>query len=99
MSEQRLMVEYDTNKRTASVAYLYLLFLGVFGAHRFYLGRKGSGSVMLILSFVGFLLLATQDQIGLICLLVVGLWLIIDFFNISKMTRTFNQQLAYRLGL
>ena len=36
------LVRVDTGKRLATT-YLWWLTLGVFGAHRFYLGRKGSG--------------------------------------------------------
>ena len=37
------------------VAIVLAVFLGVFGVHRFYLGYKGRGITMLLLSTVGFL--------------------------------------------
>jgi len=42
--------EYDALKRRLSIAYLAWLIFGLFGAHRFYLKRWQSASVMLGLS-------------------------------------------------
>lgn len=51
-------------------AFLLSFFLGVLGAHRFYVGRTGSAIVMLILtlSFVG--------------LFVSAVWNVVDFIRI-----------------
>jgi TM2 domain-containing membrane protein YozV len=56
-------------ERNKIVAALLAFFLGVFGVHRFYLGRIGSGVIMLILTctFVG--------------LLITGVWAFIDFLR------------------
>lgn len=60
--------------RNKAVAALLAFFLGVFGVHRFYLGRIGSGVVMLLLTctFVG--------------LVVTGLWAFIDFIRYLVMS-------------
>ena len=34
-----LMMRYDANKKSVLLAYLIWFFLGLFGVHRFYLGR------------------------------------------------------------
>ena len=56
-------------------AYLLGIFLGLFGAHRFYLGRTGSGIVMAIL---------TCTLVGLIITIP---WHIIDWFLIGSWVR------------
>lgn len=55
-----------TTSRNKIAAALLAFFLGVFGVHRFYLGRVGSGIVMLLL---------TCTILGLA---VTGLWALID---------------------
>ncbi|MEO5493538.1 MAG: TM2 domain-containing protein [Sphingomonas sp.] len=55
--------------RNKIVAALLAFFLGVFGVHRFYLGRVGSGVAMLILTctFVG--------------VIITGVWAFIDMIR------------------
>lgn len=55
--------------RNKIVAALLAFFLGVFGVHRFYLGRTGSGIVMLVL---------TCTLVGAI---VTGIWAFVDFIR------------------
>ncbi|MES2337505.1 MAG: TM2 domain-containing protein [Pseudomonadota bacterium] len=57
------------NDRNKIVAALLAFFLGPLGVHRFYLGRTGSGIVMLIL---------TCTIVGL---LVTGIWAFVDFIR------------------
>ena len=58
--------QYKGNKSIGT--YLVLcLFIGIFGAHRFYAGKQGSAITMLISSLTG------------IGLLVTGVWAFIDF--------------------
>jgi TM2 domain-containing membrane protein YozV len=69
--EQRIANE----KPSAGAAYLLCIFAGVLGAHRFYLGRKGSAIAMLILS------------ITLVGLIVTAFWALIDLFLIPSMIK------------
>jgi TM2 domain-containing membrane protein YozV len=57
------------NDRNKLVAALLAFFIGIFGVHRFYLGRTGSGIAMLVLTctFVG--------------ILISGPWAIIDMIR------------------
>jgi len=50
MSEKELLIlrqEVEQRKKNPAAAWLLWFFLGLFGAHRFYLGRIGSGIAML----------------------------------------------------
>lgn len=74
-TQQMMLVEQRVTNDgpSAGVAWLLLLFLGLFGAHRFYLGRVGSGIGMIV---------ATA------CFIVPGaIWLFIDLFLLNGMIR------------
>ena len=58
LSERELLImrqEVETRKKGTASTWLLWLFLGEFGAHRFYLGRIGTGIGML-LTFGGLLI-------------------------------------------
>lgn len=86
-TEQQILIEQRVanEAKSTGAAYLLWLFMGTMGVHRLYLGRTGTGATMLVLfvlsialSFVG---------VGLIGLLVLGIWAIIDAFLIPGMIR------------
>lgn len=63
VSESDLSAAYDSGKyfvrklKSKSVAATLALFTGIFGGHKFYLGYKKQGIIMLLASVVGILLL------------------------------------------
>lgn len=61
-------------------AALLSFFLGTLGIHRFYLGRVGSGAVMLICNVLGWLTAGIIVGFGLIAF--VAIWDLIDFIRI-----------------
>lgn len=75
--EQRLA----NDKPSMGTAYLLGIFLGLFGAHRFYLGRTGSAIIMLILSCT------------IIGLVITIPWHIIDWFLIGGWVRERTEEL------
>lgn len=62
------------NDRNKYVAALLAFFFGIFGIHRFYLGRNGTGVLMIVLS------------ITIIGLAVTGLWALIDTIRYLMMS-------------
>ena len=53
------------------VVYLILAwFLGIFGAHRFYAGKYGSATAMLLMSTIGFILIVP--------IFVSAIWALVD---------------------
>lgn len=69
------------------IAYAALLLLGLFGAHRFYLGRWISGLVLCALTI--FCVGATLASLGtLIIFFVVPLaWLLVDIVLLPRLVR------------
>ncbi len=87
----------DANKRSAVVAYILWFFLGTLGAHRFYLARYMSGTVLLLLSLISLPL--SLILIGHFGFGIVGIWLFIDLFLIPGMTSDYNNRLIASLRL
>jgi len=74
----RLVKAEEVSPKSRLATTLLAWFLGIFGAHRFYLGKTGTAVGMLIL---GILYLATVWLwgLGFLFLLAVGVWALIDF--------------------
>jgi TM2 domain-containing membrane protein YozV len=86
------MMRYDANKKSALLAYILWFFLGLFGLHRMYLGRVGSGVAMLVLH--GLSWLTVFVLIGYLGFGILGLWWLIDAVLIPGMTRDYNNRLV-----
>ena len=94
--EQILIEQRVTNEaKSVGAAYLLWFFLGTLGAHRFYLGRTGSGVVQLLLFVLGWL--TTFIVIGIALLAALGIWWIVDAFLISAMIAEQKQEIRQRL--
>lgn len=74
---KRMLIEQriTNEKPSAGAAYLLCLLLGALGVHRLYLGKIGTGIVMLILGLTFFGLLITVP------------WAVIDLFLIPSIIR------------
>lgn len=97
MSEARKMMQFEANKKSTGIAYLLWFFLGMLGVHRFYLGRSGSGAVILVLSIVSFFL--SFVGIGIFLFVIPAIWVLVDVFLIPGMAREYNNQLINNLGV
>lgn len=73
-----------------ALAYALLLLAGAFGCHRFHLGHRATGLSMLALLVGG--LLTAPFLIGLIPLMVLGLWLVLDLFLLPGLVRRAGMQ-------
>lgn len=72
------MEEISSRSRLATV--LLALFLGIFGTHRFYIGKTRTAIVMLILIVFYLATVGIWDHVVMLILpAVVGLWALIDF--------------------
>jgi len=77
----------DISSKSRLAATLLVWFLGIFGAHRFYLGKTGTAIAMLVLgiSYLLFYVLgialaaAPLIVLGVLCIVAVGIWAFIDF--------------------
>jgi len=56
-------VESLSGDKNKVVAGLLALFFGWFGIHKFYLGKKSAGIIMLVVSLLGFILLGIPTMI------------------------------------
>ena len=79
---ERMLIEQKVTSEVKSVGVAYLLWLlgGSLGAHRFYIGRAGSAFTLMGLFLLGWATL--PYGVGLILLIVVGSWLLLDAFLI-----------------
>jgi TM2 domain-containing membrane protein YozV len=85
-NDARALMLFEANKKSIGVAYVLWFFLGMFGAHNFYLRRTGCAVAQLILSLT---------VIGMI---VTLFWVIVDAFLIPGWVRIQNNLLAAQLG-
>lgn len=74
--------------KEVGIAYVFLLLLGGFGAHRFYLGRPGSAIALLLIWWTGWLL--AFAVIGIPLIIAGGIWLLVDLFILPSMVRETN---------
>ena len=82
---QQMLIEQRVanDAKSPLIAYLLLLFVGGFGAHRFYLGHTGSAVLRLVLWLVGWVTLPIM--VGIVPLGVVGVWVFVDLFLVPGM--------------
>lgn len=94
--DARTMMQYDANKKSAGIAYVLWFFVGLLGAHRFYLGETGTAAAILILTLVSFLLMLVG--IGFVTILIPAIWCVVDLFLIPGIARKYNANLAATLS-
>ncbi|MCX8282450.1 NINE protein [Phyllobacterium sp. 0TCS1.6C] len=96
-TQDRMLIEQrvTNDAKSTGAAYVIWFFLGTLGMHRFYLGRTGSGAIMLILFIIGAV--TAVAGVGLIILGLLGLWALIDAFLIPGMVQKQKEQVRQRL--
>lgn len=95
-ADTQALMAFEAGKKSTGVAYILWIFLGGLGAHRFYLERTGSAVGQLVLSILGWLTI--WFGVGLIFLIPLGIWLIVDLFLIPSMAQERNTRLMAGLN-
>ncbi|MFQ3622296.1 MAG: NINE protein [Acetobacteraceae bacterium] len=95
------MMQFQSRKKSAGVAYLLWLFLGGLGLHRFYLRRYASGSALILILLLSLLLLFIPilNLIAAVGFFVLLVWWVIDAALIPGMVRTHNMGLIGQLAV
>lgn len=100
---------YRSRKKSLVAAYLLWIFLSFLGAHRFYLNRPFSATIMLFLWVGAFAMDASTlfdpppdepKSIGIfVTYAAVFIWWIIDLFLIPSIRRRRNLEIALETGV
>jgi len=96
-ADTQAMMAFESGKKSTGIAYVLWFFTGGLGGHRFYLGRIGSAVAQLALTILGWTLLLAAG-FGLLLLIPLGIWLLVDLFLIPGMAGDHNRQLMQRLN-
>ncbi|WP_195575647.1 TM2 domain-containing protein [Paenibacillus sp. 1001270B_150601_E10] len=80
--------EVKSQGKNMAIAYLLWFFLGGLGAHRFYMGKTGSGVGQLLLMIASSIL--TILLIGFFGFFALGIWVLIDAFLVHKWVTDYN---------
>ena len=96
-NDARAILLYNSNSKSMGVSYVLWFFLGGLGGHRFYNGKTGSAVAQLLMTIMGWVLLAAAG-IGLVLLIPLGIWVLVDAFLIPGWIRAHNSALALQLG-
>lgn len=78
--EGEVITQSTVSDKSKVAAAALSFFLGMLGIHRFYLGRAGSGALMLALTVIGGFTTGLIVGVGLI--VIVAVWDLIDFIRI-----------------
>ena len=88
------LMRFERGSKSAGVGLFLCWIVGIFGAHRFYLGRP-HGVTMLVITLVSLPLCLVV--IGFAGLLATWIWMIVDLFLVSGWVREHNTALWQRI--
>lgn len=80
--ELKNALAFSIGRKSVVVALLLWFFLGGLGAHRMYLGKVGTGILMALMTFFGWL--TTGVGIGFFILFLVFIWWVVDLIVIIR---------------
>lgn len=75
-----VVTDSSVSAKSKGAAAVLCFFLGFLGIHRFYVGKVGTGIVLLLLTILTWI--TVWFAIGFIPMAVVAIWVIIDFIMI-----------------
>lgn len=88
------LMRFEGEKKSAGVALFLCWICGIFGGHRFYLGRP-HGTTMLLITIISFPLCFVV--VGFAGLLATWVWMIADLFKVSRWTKEYNTALLAKI--
>ena len=92
---QSEMIRFEAEKKSAGLAFVLCWLLGNFGAHRFYM-KKPHAVTKLIITLISIPLYFVFC-IGVIGLLAMTIWTIVDLFYISGWVKEYNTVLLTKI--
>lgn len=95
--DTQALMNFEANKKSAGVAYILWFFLGGLGGHNFYIGKQGAGIGQIVLSIMGWMTLLLAG-IGLLFLIPLGIWLLIDVITLGGKVTSINSRLMDSLN-
>lgn len=99
-SENR--VTYLQRRKSAVVAYIFLIFLWFFSVHNFYIGKTQEGAIKLMLAFCAILFgnldVKALNVLSGLLVVVILIWTIIDLFKLKREVDVINSKLEYSLA-
>jgi len=95
-ADTQALMAFEAGKKSAGAAYAFWFFLGGLGGHRFYLGLTGTAVAQLLMSLFGWA--TVWFGVGLLLLIPLGIWLLIDLFTIGGKVRAHNMLLMAKLS-
>lgn len=96
-SDVAKVMMFESNKKSAGIAYLLWFFFGMFGAHRFYLGETGTAVAIMLITICSIALKFVL--IGFLTIFISVIWVFIDLFLIPSLVQKHNNRLATRLNI
>ena len=110
-SNIKQLLQYNAEKKSASVSYLLFFFFYFFGAHQFYLGEKKKGFIRLVVNFAfiisGIIFVShsinSKEAIGYALILLIFaclmlFYLIYDLVTLNKKIKETNLAIINRLS-
>lgn len=93
-ADAQVIMRFEAEKKSEGVALFLCWVLGVFGGHRFYLGRPHAVT-MLVITIVSIPLCFVL--IGCLGLVATWVWMIIDLFSVTKWAKEYNASVMAKI--
>lgn len=77
-----VVTDSSVSEKSKGVAAVLCFFLGALGIHRFYVGKVGTGLLLLALWIVGGIITLLTLGLGGFVMIPAGIWVIVDFIMI-----------------
>src|SRR5438128_4060757 len=89
------LLQFEAERKSAGIAFTLCWIFGIFGGHRFYLGRSHAVT-MLVITIVSIPLCLIF--VGFAGLLATGVWMVVDLFAVAVWVRADNKVVLSRIA-